>query len=157
MSSSRRSIYQNYIAAGELIDLGMRVSLVSKISGVDIKTLRTFWHESFNGGPPRGKKTNNIGYYIENRKEHRQIASFVLFYNQLTGSKILTTATLVSAYKNFVNTTGISPSLDGIYLLYEYYDEITTATCSKCDALYISVDKCGSLHKCPFCLEEKSR
>jgi len=156
---------QNIQVACDLIESGLRLSLVSSLSGVESRVLlRDLWKEIYGHRPSPGKLPDSVIRYIKNYQTAAELAGFVSFYRSIQESQgalneirnfnlVLNPLTLLETWKEFKKLTGTCIDINaGYYVVRDIIFEVVLyVTCGSCSASFIFDPSKRHTERCPFC------
>lgn len=138
--------------AQELITNRMRCSLVSRLTGVEGRTVRSWWHQIHGEAPPSGKTPATALRFIKNQRDATRAAAFVSFYRATTQSADVDLGDFLDVFKLFTRLHGVIDANAAFYALQDIEEGIFAfPLCHTCKAHYL-FDCCERVtSKCPFC------
>jgi len=140
----------NFSVAYELVRAGLRISIIQWLTNVDVKKLRTWWHEVHNKKPPNGKQKETVLGFVKCNKDVARLTAFVLVYRK--SHKKLSGEHLLRAWQEYCPRFGYIDINAAYYVVRDLFSGIVRFShCCLCGATFV-YDK-GNRHteKCPFC------
>lgn len=154
---------QNIQVACDLIESGLRLSLVSSLSGVESRgLLRDLWKEICGHKPSPGKLPDSVVRYIKDYQSAAELAGFVSLYRSINGSQrhvatgsrlLLNPKTLLETWREFKGLTGVSVDINaGYYAVRDVmFKLVLYPNCRTCSAFFIFDPSRRHTERCPFC------
>ncbi|WP_090284989.1 FlhC family transcriptional regulator [Nitrosomonas mobilis] len=149
--------------ACELVKKGMRLTVVQKITGVNIKLLRKLWHELRSDAPSRGLIKHSVLGAISSYADASNIAGFLAIYKNITKKRGLSnyfevdSKILLDALRDFELICKTHLDINTAYFAVRDVGAgvVTMINCQCCRAAYVYKyeHRMGNEYtkKCPFC------
>lgn len=156
--------FQQIQIAYDLIRSGLRIPLVSSLSGINNKRLlRGFWHEIHGNGPVPGKLPESVVSYTDDFYSAIQVASFVGLYQRIykwdkvSPEKVaritMDVSTLLKTHEQYAVMWGQPLDINaGYYAIRDVACEIVLfVKCVNCGAEFLYDQSKMYTSKCPYC------
>lgn len=142
----------NLDLAHRLVRAGMRLSVITHMTGVGVRTLRSWWKEIHGTRPSNGKLPDSVLAFIESRGDAATLAAFACFYRAVYGAAVKGDH-LLDACERFRWICGPIDINAAYYAVRDVRAGIVRLVrCPECDAKYL-YDEHRRRHgdRCPFC------
>jgi len=155
--------FQQIQLAYDLIRSGLRIPLVSSLSGIGNKRLlRGFWHEIHGNRPAPGKLPESVVSYINDFYSAIQMASFVGLYQRIheqsekpdnRADVMVDVCALLEACREFETLWEFPVDINaGYYAVRDVTFGIVLLTeCKVCNANFLYDPSKRYTEKCPYC------
>ncbi len=149
--------------ACHLIESGLRLSLISSLSGIyNKRLLRGLWKEIHGSRPASGKLPESVVSYINDFHSAAEMASFVEIYQQIHEQKVSNTQgvvaamnalVLLEAMKEFVMLWKSDIDINaGYYAVRDVlFGNVLYTQCISCNAGFLYDPAKRYTDKCPYC------
>lgn len=142
--------------AADLVRRRMRLSIVSSLTGVSQRTLRTLWKETHGEGAPNGKLPESVLSFITTPKAAADVAAFINLHLQQWGSvktidpeHLLHTVDTGARIGQEINVNAAYYALRDLRAGF-----ISFPKCSGCGAKFVFDVSAGrNADRCPFCAQ----
>ena len=139
--------------ATKLVSRGLRLTIVSALTGVSQRTLRKLWREIHGKSSPNGKLPESVLSFITNKQVAADVAAFMGVYLQQCGpvkaidpNKLMYTLDLCQRMSMDIN---VNVAYYGLRDLRAGF--ISFPKCSGCGAKFVYDSESKHTNRCPFC------
>jgi hypothetical protein len=137
--------------AHNLIQAGLRLSIVRGMTSVGTRTLRQWWKDTHGVKSSNGKLPESVLSFIKDKDSATRLSAFAAFYKRLNGVN-LSPVSLLGAWREFQSACGPLDINAAYFAARDVRARIVMlAQCQVCHAAFIY--DAGSKHTghCPFC------
>ena len=140
--------------ASELVQAGLRLSIIVALTGLTVVPLRRLWREMHGKSPPNGKLPESVLSFITTQSSAGSISAFVALHQKSHRSlQHIDPAALLSSWKTYNKLC--SPPLDINAAYYVVRDVrsgfVSFPRCTSCGAHFIYDTASTLTNRCPFC------
>ncbi len=141
--------------ARDLVKLGMRVSIISALTGVTPHLVKKMWKDTYNQVSPSGQLPTSVHVFVKDAVTAANLSGFVahcaMKYADL--KLALTARNIIIAQQQYRRLAGCEIDINTAY--YALRDVAARLVewkhCCTCDAHYMYLVRSFPLRACPFC------
>lgn len=141
--------------AVELVKQGMRVSIVSALTGVSSNFVKRIWQNEYGETSKSGQLPSTVAVFVKDPLTAATLAGFVAYCRAKVSDlrQLISARSLLNAVKEYRWLSGTQIDVTAAY--YALRDNaagmVEWRYCSCCDAHYIYSPRCFQMRSCPFC------
>lgn len=148
---------KRYQLITELIHEGLRLSIVSSLTGISTASLGTLWKDIHGTVPTKGKLPDSILSFMKNQEAAAIISSYAVFFQKTYGQE-LTPENLLSSVRDFRLLTSLPININAAFFAnMNVQAKIVWLTkCNSCKSLFIFSPCAHTINRrqgenCPYC------
>jgi len=152
---------QNFEIACNLVNSGMRLTLVHALTGLCPSRLRNF-HKKVNGqSAPPGRTPDSAHVLIKNRDQAMEAAKFVNYYdltskqegNGSSGGRVMDPKVMLDSYKFYEQMTKAPLNINiAWYVIRDLVSgRLETRKCTRCGIMFVFTSENEAMQTCPMC------
>ena len=137
--------------AHDLIQTGLRLSIVRGMTRIGTRTLRHWWKEVHGVRPSNGKLPESVLSFIKDKDSAARLSAFAALHRRVNGMN-LSAASLLTTWREFQRICGPMDINAAYFAVRDVRARIVMLSqCPVCHATFIY--DAGSRHtgQCPFC------
>ena len=152
---------QNFELASNLVNSGMRLTLVHALTGLCPSRLRNL-HKKVNGqSAPPGRTPENAHISIKNRDQAMEAAKFLNYYDLISrqqgngscGTRVMDPKVLLESYKFYAQMTEAPLNINlAWYVIRDLVSgQLQSRKCSRCGIMFVFTSENEAMQTCPMC------
>jgi hypothetical protein len=143
---------ETYVLAQDLIKAGLRLSIVTNLTGLPQKKLRSIYRHVFNSSPPNGRLADNCLFFATSLRRVAQISSFCSLHIALHGTPSESGEDLLTSWREYQRLCGELDINAAYYAVRDVRVKIVQfPRCDRCKVRHIYDRAKQHTESCPFC------
>ena len=141
----------NLQLAHDLIQAGLRLSIVRGMTRIGTRTLRQWWKDVYGVSPPNGKLPESVLSFIKDKNSAARLSAFAAFHKRLYGSD-RSPSGLLTAWREFQSVCDPVDINAAYFTVRDIRARIVMfVPCKSCHAGFIYDSGSKHTDHCPFC------